>query len=102
MLLPTRRRIALTTAGALAVLVVALQTTEAPARRGSVRPTYVLASLRELVAGLTSRVEAIEVSDCGCPGVLEPVCANGTTWQNQCEATCAIGRLPDPPAFIQF
>jgi hypothetical protein len=95
---PTRQRVALIGL-AVGILIAGslIAGSSAAGRRGSV-----VDRLRELLAGLVDRVEAIEQTDCGCPGLLEPVCANGRTWQNMCEANCALGRLADPPLFLQY
>lgn len=101
MLRPTRRHVLLTGLAFGLLLAGSLLASDALAGRGiSLRDAF--RQLRELVAGLVERVDAIEEADCACPGVLEPVCLNGTTWQNQCEAICALGRLDDAPTFIQF
>ena len=47
----------------------------------------------ERIIGVEERVAEIEEFDCGCPGVFDPVCANGVTFVNQCEASCTLGGL---------
>lgn len=88
----TGRHVALAVLALAALLAGSLFASDALARRGSVKPKYVLTSLRDLVADLVGRVDAIEETDCGCPGVVEAVCVNGRTYLNFCEAACVLAR----------
>ncbi len=65
---------------------------DALARRGG-GLRALIGNLLDQIAGVEERVATIEESDCGCPGVFQPVCARGITWLNLCEALCSPGDL---------
>jgi hypothetical protein len=99
-----RRRIALGLIALTIILGIVIISSDALARRGVAKPRQVLSSLKDRVVALMERVAAIEETDCGCAGVLEPVCVNNRTYVNLCEASCALAHqgVGDFEELIQF